>query len=162
MHCTCWSHCKLVTSTEYLAVTKSLHFFWLFTCCGGVRRVCGVNEADCACVSEAVVLAEEGREAVSLRIRLARLVLSRLPGSLKLFDDRTGQHHRRWRWGGGCAGGWCWCWWWGMESCHLYTAVSFILSSSPPLLLLPVPSFSPPPLQFLCCLAPSLRPLQAL
>lgn len=25
MHCTCWSHCKLVTSTEYLAVIKSLH-----------------------------------------------------------------------------------------------------------------------------------------
>lgn len=108
-HCTCWSRCELVTSTQYLAVIKSLHsppllfFSSLFTCCGGVRGVCGVNEADCACVSEAVVLAEEGREAVSLRIRLARLALSRLPGSLKLFDDRTGQHHRRWRWG---AGGW--------------------------------------------------------
>eukprot|EP00064_Thunnus_orientalis_P016413 superscaffoldBa00003251_g16478 len=61
----------------------------------GVRRVCGVDEADCACVSEAVVLAEEEREAVSLRIRAARLASSRLPGSLKLFDDRTGQHHRR-------------------------------------------------------------------
>ncbi|KAK2847518.1 hypothetical protein Q5P01_010517 [Channa striata] len=54
----------------------------------------GVNEADCACVSEAVVLAEEESKAVSLRIQPARLALSRLPGSLKLFDDRTGQHHR--------------------------------------------------------------------
>ncbi len=65
-----------------------------------------MDEADCACVSEAVVLAEEEREAVSLRIRPARLASSRLPGSLKLFDDRTGQHHCRWgEMGGGCAGG---------------------------------------------------------
>lgn len=58
--------------------------------------MCGVDKADCACVSEAVVLVEEEREAVSLRIRPARLASSCLPGSLKLFDDRTGQHHRRW------------------------------------------------------------------
>lgn len=90
-----------------MAVIKSLHspppspLFPLLTLSmqRGVRRVCSVDEADCACVSEAVVLAEEEREAVSLRIRAARLASSRLPGSLKLFDDRTGQHHRRW--GGG-------------------------------------------------------------
>lgn len=87
-----------------------------------------MDKADCACVSEAVVLAEEEREAVSLRIRAARLASSRLPGSLKLFDDRTGQHHRRWGEWGGSEGGGCW---WGMEACHLYTAVSFILSTSP-------------------------------
>lgn len=129
----------------------------------GVKRVCSVDEADCVCVSEAVVLAEEEREAVSLRIRPARFASSRLPGSLKLFDDRTGQHHHRWWWGGGIC--WCCCWWWGgMEACHLYTAVSFILSSSPP----PPPArLSLPllyPLVFLCCccFAPFLRPLQAL
>lgn len=116
-----------------------------------------MDEADCARVSEAVVLAKEEREAVSLRIRPARLASSRLPGSLKLFDDRTGQHHCRW-------GGWWWWWRWGMEACHLYTAVSFILSSfpSPPptRLSLPLPS----PLLFLCwgCFALSPRPLQAL
>lgn len=58
--------------------------------------MCGVDKADCACVSVAVVLVEEEREAVSLRIRPAPLASSCLPGSLKLFDDRTGQHHRRW------------------------------------------------------------------
>lgn len=54
---------------------------------------------------------------------------------------------------------------WGMEACHLYTAVSFILSSSPfpsppTSLSLPLPS----PLLFLwrCCFTPSPRPLQAL
>ncbi|TNN80734.1 hypothetical protein EYF80_008968 [Liparis tanakae] len=41
---------------------------------GGVWRVCGVDEADCACVSEAAVLLEEERVAVALRIRPARLV----------------------------------------------------------------------------------------
>lgn len=104
MH-TCWSPLttELVTSTEYMAVMKSHHsppppLFLLPTLYmrRGVRRVCGVDEADCARVSEAAVLAEEEREAVSLRIRPARLASSRLPGSLKLFDDRTGQHHRRW------------------------------------------------------------------
>ncbi|MED6271944.1 hypothetical protein CHARACLAT_025338, partial [Characodon lateralis] len=38
----------------------------------------------------ATVFGEDETEAVSLRIRPARLASSRLPGSLKLFDDRTG------------------------------------------------------------------------
>lgn len=118
-----------------------------------------MNEADCACVSEAVVLAEEGREAVSLRIRLACLALSRLPGSLKLFDDRTGQHHCRWggsREGGVGAGGGVW---------KPVICIQLFLSSCPA----PLPSSSshsslslPSPLLFLCCFAPSLRPLQSL
>lgn len=113
----CWSRptTEPVTSTEYMAVIKSLHclpsptpvflLLALYMWWGaggaewGVKRVCSVDEADCVCVSEAVVLAEEEREAVSLRIRPARFASSRLPGSLKLFDDRTGQHHHRW--GGG-------------------------------------------------------------
>lgn len=177
----CWSRptTEPVTSTEYMAVIKSLHclppppsvflllaiYMWwgVWGTEWGVKRVCSVDEADCVCVSEAVVLAEEEREAVSLRIQPARFASSRLPGSLKLFDDRTGQHHHRWWWGGGIC--WCCCWWWGgMEACHLYTAVSFILSSSPP----PPPArLSLPllcPLVFLCCccFAPFLRPLQAL
>ena len=56
-----------------------------------------MDEADCACVSQAMVLVEEETEAVSLRIRPTRLASFRLPGSLKLFDDRTGQHPCRWR-----------------------------------------------------------------
>lgn len=115
----CWSRptTEPVTSTEYMAVIKSLHclppppsvflllaiYMWwgVWGTEWGVKRVCSVDEADCVCVSEAVVLAEEEREAVSLRIRPARFASSRLPGSLKLFDDRTGQHHHRWWWGGG-------------------------------------------------------------
>lgn len=56
---------------------------------GGGCAVC-MDEADCVCVSEATVFGEDETEAVSLRIRPARLASSRLPGSLKLFDDRTG------------------------------------------------------------------------
>ena len=40
----------------------------------GVRRVRVMDEADCACVCKAVVLAEEEREAAALRILPARLV----------------------------------------------------------------------------------------
>lgn len=133
---------------------RLLPYFFSSLLAGGLRSVHSVDEADCARVSEAVVLAEEEREAVSLRIRPS----PRLPGSLKLFDDRTGQHHCRW--GGSMEAAL-----WGMEACHLYTAVSFILSSSPfpsppTSLSLPLPS----PLLFLwrCCFTPSPRPLQAL
>lgn len=64
----------------------------------------------------------------------------RLPGSLKLFDDRTGQHHCRWR--GGCAEErWGICIQLFLSSCSaplllplLYLCVT--LSSSIPLLLL--------------------------
>lgn len=134
--CTCWSHLRLVASTEYVTVIKSLHSPpspplvrppTLYMQQGGEEGVwCGRGRL-CLCVGGHGV-SGGGEGGVSLRIRPARLASSRLPGSLKLFDDRTGQHHCRWG-VGGCS--WCW-WWWGMEACHLYTAVSFILSSSPP------------------------------
>lgn len=63
-----------------------------------------MDEADCArCLGGRGV--SEGGEGGCLfedSARLPRLRL-RLPGSLKLFDDRTGQHHCRW---GGGGGGW--------------------------------------------------------
>lgn len=93
-----------------------------------------MDEADCVCVSEAVVLAEEEREAVSLRIRPARFASSRLPGSLKLFDDRTGQHHHRWWWGRGSVGvvvG-------GGEVWKPVICIQLFLSSCPAPLLLPL------------------------
>lgn len=92
-----------------------------------------MDEADCACVSEAVVLAEEEREAVALRIRPARLASSRLPGSLKLFDDRTGQHHCRWGemgGGAGAGGGGVWK--------PVICIQLFLSSCSAPLLLFPL------------------------
>lgn len=47
------------------------------------------------CVSQTIVLVEEETQAVSLRIRPACLTSFCLASSLKLFDDRTGQHHYR-------------------------------------------------------------------
>lgn len=123
----------------------------------------GVDKADCVCVSEAVVLAEEEREAFSLRIRPARFASSRLPGSLKLFDDRTGQHHCRWRAGGErtdgigvVVGGEVW---------KPVICIQLFLSSCPAPLLLLLLFYL-----FLCSVVPCssvavalfLRPLQAL
>lgn len=158
---TCWSPLttELVTSTEYMAVIKSHHSppppppppFLLPTLYmrRGVRRVCGVDEADCARVSEAAVFAEEEREAVSLRIRPARLASSRLPGSLKLFDDRTGQHHRRWGGETGAGGGGVW---------KPVICIQLFLSSCPaPLLLLPLLYLFLYPSPLSIPLLPSLR-----
>lgn len=63
-----------------------------------------MDEADCArCLGgRGVSEGGEGGEGGCLfedSARLPRLRL-RLPGSLKLFDDRTGQHHCRWGGGG--------------------------------------------------------------
>lgn len=153
---------ELVTSTEYMAVIKSHHFpppppplfLFLFLTRGGggeegARRGQGRL---CSCLGGRSV--RGGGEGGCLFEDSARS--PRLPGSLKLFDDRTGQHHCRW--GGGGVG--CVC---RGAVGHLYTAVSFILSSSPSSSSSHF-SISALPLLFLCCccFTPSPRPLQAL
>lgn len=156
---TCWSHLttELVTSTKYMAVIKSLHspppspLFLPLTLsmqrgeegvrrgrgrlclCVGGRGVSGGGEGGClfedSGCSPCLVSPAWLFEAVRWPHRATSPQVGGGEGGLR---GRVG-------WGG------------GMEACHLYTAVSFILSTSPPPppppLSLPLPS----PLLFLCC-----------
>lgn len=161
-----WFHLlslQLFTSAEYMLVMKSRHsppppfLLLLFTCCrggGGEQWEVGGEESVwrewgglCLCVGGHGV--SGGGKGSCLFEDSARS--PRLVSPAWLFEAVRWPHRATLpQVGRGC------CW-----RCHLYTAVSFILSSSPPP---PTPlSLSlPSPLLFLGSLAPSVRPLQAL